>query len=363
MEFTSRWQTRCLLAIAAIGTLAVSMYAVGFNQSDSFIPTGKKLTSGTQVAESNSLIDDQRMSDFVKELASEKYEGRLPGTHGDQLSIEMVVNEFKKIGLQAAGTNGYLQNFNTTIAEPDGESHGNPENPLFGERMLTSNVMGVLPGTDPVLSKEIIIVSAHRDHLGRTPDGIHYPGANDDLSGLAATLELARAFVKFKAENKPNKRTLMFVAYGAEEQHEMGSMYHVANPLPRYPNKNIVLMITIDMIGQGYDKWGRFSQSELNEYAQTWFEEVYNGRNDDEDDYSHKYQRENKNTYSYDAGPFAKIGINNRVFGIAAGIPTYHKTTDTWETVRFAPAAIFTNTIFEFLRKVDQDPQVHIKPQ
>ncbi len=142
-------------------------------------------------------------------------------------------------------------------------------NPLFGEHMLTSNVIGILPGTDPVLSKEIIIVSAHRDHLGRTPDGIHYPGANDDLSGLAATLELARAFVKFKAENKPNKRTLMFVAYGAEEQHEMGSMYHVVNPLPGYPNKNIVLMITIDMIGQGYDKWGKFSQSELNEYATT----------------------------------------------------------------------------------------------
>ncbi len=97
MKFTSRWQMRCLLSVGGIAAFVASLYAVGFNQSDSFNPAGKKLTSGTQVAESNSLIDDQRMSDFVKELASEKYEGRLPGTDGDKLSIEMVVNEFKKL--------------------------------------------------------------------------------------------------------------------------------------------------------------------------------------------------------------------------------------------------------------------------
>ena len=88
---------------------------------------------------------------------------------------------------------------------------------------------------------------------------------------------------------------------------------------------------------------------------------VYNGDDDDSDDYSHKYPPDNKRTFSYDAGPFAKIGINNRVFGSTKDIPTYHKTTDTWESLHFKPAAIVTKTIFDFLRKVDQDPRIHVR--
>lgn len=315
--------------------------------------------AGEVAAGKKPVVSIRRMSDLVKELASPKYAGRLPGTAGDRLSLNVIVNEFKAIGLVPAGTDGYLQPFTTTIVEPDGESHGNPENPLLGERMATSNVIGIIPGNDPDLSDEVIIISAHRDHLGQTPDDIHYPGANDDLSGLAATLELARMFMQHKGENK---RTLMFVAYGAEEQHEMGSMYHVAHPLPNFPNENIVLMISIDMIGLGYDKWSSFTPAQLNRYASTWYEEVYNGVNDDSDDYSHEYPPEKSGTFSYDAGPFGKIGINNRVFGKAEGIPHYHKTTDSWENVHFGPAAIVTRTIFDFLCKVDQDPRAHAKP-
>ncbi|MFZ6747161.1 M28 family metallopeptidase [Undibacterium sp. JH2W] len=322
---------------------------------------GKAAQPAPSTAEQGIAISAQRMSELVRELASAKYEGRLPGTTGDQLAENYLVNEFRAIGLQPAFGDSYLQRFNTTIVEPDGESHGNPENPLFGERMASSNIIGILPGTDPVLSREVIIISGHRDHLGRTPDGIHYPGANDDLSGLAATMELARAFAQLKARNIANKRTLMFIAYGAEEQHEMGSMYHVAHPVPGAPNKNIVLMISIDMIGLGFDKWNNFSQARRDEYANTWYQEVYNDSDDDSDEYSHEYPPEKKNTFSYDAGPFGKIGINNRVFGTIQNIPTYHKTTDTWESVHFDPAAIATKTIFDFLWKVDQDPRVHVK--
>ena len=81
------------------------------------------------------------------------------------------------------------------------------------------------------------------------------------------------AFTELKQTGQRNKRTLMFVAYGAEEQDEMGSMHHVANPLPGYPNKNIVLMITIDMIGLGFDKWNNFSPAQLNAYADRWYAE------------------------------------------------------------------------------------------
>ncbi|CUI04538.1 M28 family metallopeptidase [Massilia antarctica] len=344
MKSTSGRTVLCLLTASLLAVLDAGAGEVAANAN---------------TAINNPAVSARRMSDLVKELASPKYAGRLPGTAGDRLSLNVIVSEFKAIGLSPAGTQDYVQPFTTTIVEPDGESHGNPENPLLGERMATSNVIGIIPGNDPELSDEIIIISAHRDHLGQTPDGVHYPGANDDLSGLASVMELARLFMQHKGGNK---RTLMFIAYGAEEQHEMGSMHHVAHPLPDFPNENIVLMISIDMIGQGYDKWSSFTPAQLSRYANTWFDEVYNGINDDSDEYSHEYPPQKEATFSYDAGPFGKIGINNRVFGKAEGIEHYHKTTDTWENVRFAPAAIVTKTIFDFLWKVDQDPRAHIKP-
>ena len=344
MQSTSGRTALCLLTASLLASLDAGAGEVAAN-------------ANTAIAKP--AVNTRRMSDLVKELASPKYAGRLPGTAGDRLSLNVIVDEFKAIGLSPAGTQDYVQPFTTTIVEPDGESHGNPENPLLGERMATSNVIGIIPGNDPELSDEIMIISAHRDHLGQTPDGVHYPGANDDLSGLASVMELARLFMQHKGGNK---RTLMFIAYGAEEQHEMGSMHHVAHPLPDFPNENIVLMISIDMIGQGYDKWSSFTPAQLSRYANTWFDEVYNGINDDSDEYSHEYPPQKETTFSYDAGPFGKIGINNRVFGKAEGIEHYHKTSDTWENVRFAPAAIVTKTIFDFLWKVDQDPRVHIKP-
>jgi hypothetical protein len=351
-----------LLTIGLLAGLAPQSNARARATAERASPLGANVAASPSPATTAPRVDTQRMSDFVKLLADERYEGRLPGTAGDSLSLKVIVNAFEAIGLRPAAGDGYLQHFSTTIVEPDGKSHGNPENPLLGERMATSNVIGVIPGSDPLLSKEIIIVSAHRDHLGRNPDGVQYPGANDDLSGLAATLELAHMFKQYRAENKPNKRTLMFVAYGAEEQQDMGSMYHVAHPLPGFPNENIVLMISIDMIGLGFDEWSNFTPAQLSRYANSWFKDVYNDSDDDSDAYSHEYPPSNADTFSYDAGPFAKIGVNNRVFGLAEGIPHYHKTTDTWENVHFAPAAIVTKTIFDFLWKVDQDPRAHLKP-
>ena len=305
-------------------------------------------------------ISQKRMSDFVKELSQPKYDGRLPGQPGDSMSRDWIVGEFEEIGLVRAGTNGYLQPFTIKITQPDGKSNGTPRNPQIGLKAETANIIGIIPGNDATLSKEVIIISGHRDHLGHNPGGVQYPGANDDLSGVASAIELAHAFSELKTRNK---RTLMFVAYGAEEQVDMGSMYHADHPVPVAPNKNIVLMITIDMIGRGYDKWSNFSQSEMDQYSSRWYKDVYNGSFKDRDAYSHEYPKENGRTFDYDAGPFARIGINTRVIGLANGIANYHKTTDTWDKVHFEPMTNVTRTIFDFIWKVDQDPRVHVKSQ
>jgi hypothetical protein len=114
------------------------------------------------------------------------------------------------------------------------------------------NVAGVLEGSDPALKNEVIVIGAHYDHLGRGGQGslaarggeIHH-GADDNASGVAGVLELARLF---SAEGMRPKRTLMFVAFGGEEEGLLGSNYFVNHPV--LPLSQAVAMINMDMIGR-----------------------------------------------------------------------------------------------------------------
>jgi hypothetical protein len=118
------------------------------------------------------------------------------------------------------------------------------------------NVIGVLEGSDPVLKKEDIIIGAHYDHLGRGGEGslapkageIHH-GADDNASGTAGLIELARIF---GAQKPKLKRTLIFIAFGGEEEGLLGSNYYVNHPFT--PLANTVGMINMDMIGRMKDR-------------------------------------------------------------------------------------------------------------
>jgi hypothetical protein len=118
------------------------------------------------------------------------------------------------------------------------------------------NVIGILEGSDPVLKKEYIVIGAHYDHLGRGGEGslaprsgeIHH-GADDNASGTAGMIELARIF----STQKPKlKRTLIFIGFGGEEEGLLGSNYYVNHPL--VPLANTVAMINMDMIGRMRDR-------------------------------------------------------------------------------------------------------------
>lgn len=110
------------------------------------------------------------------------------------------------------------------------------------------NVLGVLPGRDPKYADEIIIIGGHYDHLGQTPDGTVWPGANDDASGVAVMLEIARSWHE---QGYVPRRTVLFAAWDAEEVGLVGSTYYVEHP--RYPLENAVAKIQLDMVGAGGD--------------------------------------------------------------------------------------------------------------
>jgi hypothetical protein len=116
-----------------------------------------------------------------------------------------------------------------------------------------ANVVGVLEGSDPRLKNEVIVVGAHYDHLGRGGEGsgslgregdVHY-GADDNASGTAGLLELARIFA---AERERMRRTVVFVAFGGEEEGLIGSSHYVRHPAR--PLEQTAAMLNMDMIGR-----------------------------------------------------------------------------------------------------------------
>ncbi|MFN2274860.1 MAG: M28 family peptidase, partial [Anaerolineales bacterium] len=141
---------------------------------------------------------------------------------------------------------------------------------LPAERVETANILGYIPGADPDLADEVVILGAHYDHVGDDPDawrcepgvtpereairlglcrleaGLRYSGANDDASGIAALLEIAR--IMKEAGYRP-ARSILFAAWGAQELGEIGSEFYLAHPF--FPLQKTAAMIQLDSIAGG----------------------------------------------------------------------------------------------------------------
>lgn len=139
------------------------------------------------------------------------------------------------------------------------------------KKVSADNVIGILPGTDPVLKNEVVVIGAHIDHLGTDPvTGEIYYGADDNASGTAVVMELARAFA---LSGQKTARTLLFAAWNAEELGLIGSCYHVQNPA--MPMADTVAAYSIDMVGAGTGLGLSMYGATLSENA--WLADVMKG--------------------------------------------------------------------------------------
>ena len=169
-------------------------------------------------------------------LASDAMQGRGSATKNEVVAANYIAGELKRYGIQPAGDNGgYIQ----TGQLPAGSGpHG---------ATTTVNVVGMIKGSDPARASEVILLTAHLDHLGIGPkvngDAI-YNGADDDASGVCAVLEIARIL---GAGPKP-KRTVLFVLFGSEELGSLGALWFREHP--PLPMKNIVANLEFEMIGR-----------------------------------------------------------------------------------------------------------------
>jgi hypothetical protein len=191
------------------------------------------------LAELPPAFSQTRLAAHVAALAAPALEGRGLGTAGEKSAAEYVAGEMKAAGLLPAGdAGGFLQRFRV-------------ERTAAGGPAEVVNVAGVLPGTDPAWEDQSVVVVAHYDHLGRGwPDarkgseGQIHPGADDNASGVAVLLELARAM----KDEKP-KRPVVFLAVTGEEAGRLGSRRWVAGPSARSVAKTLAA-VNLDTVGR-----------------------------------------------------------------------------------------------------------------
>jgi hypothetical protein len=173
-------------------------------------------------------VSAEQLSHTMKYLTSAELGGRETGTPYGRKAAEYIAKVFKKAGLKSFDKEStYLQSFK-----------------IQNESM--QNIVAYLEGSDPDLKDEALIIGAHYDHLGiDETTGEIYRGANDNASGVTALLGIAKVFGSLK---EAPKRTVIFIAFDAEEIGLYGSGYYTKNPL--WKLDKIVFMINLDVIGQ-----------------------------------------------------------------------------------------------------------------
>ena len=198
-------------------------------------------------------------------LASDALEGRGTGTAGNDTAAAYIARLYTSLDLPQAPVAGtkescpadftvgfrcsppYMQRFFATSVAA---AHAG-----LSSSLPTQNVVAIVKGSDPVLTNEYVVFGAHFDHLGRNIFGAMDPdsgalirhGADDNASGTAAVMELARIFARH-----PTKRSLMFINFSGEELGTLGSMYFVEHPPVAL--ESMIIMLNFDMIGRLRDQ-------------------------------------------------------------------------------------------------------------
>lgn len=167
----------------------------------------------------------------VQLLASDQWEGREAGARGGRAAGDWLAAELVRLGLRGAG------------------DHGGFEQP-FGVNYR--NILAMIPGSDPRLKDQFVLVCAHYDHVGfgtkensRGPLGKIHRGADDNASGTALLLEFAQALA---AQPRPPARSILLAFWDAEEKEMLGSRYWVKHPT--VPLASVCVAINLDMVGR-----------------------------------------------------------------------------------------------------------------
>lgn len=279
------------------------------------VPAGRASEAAVVVVAPPAPLSTEALMAHVAFLANDSMYGRGAGCVHERLAADYVRGWMRTTGL-SAGAPDFFQEFTATSGSPWWRC-------LPGR---SQNVLGVLPG-EGALADEWVVVGAHYDHVGWRLEGpdstlVIYNGADDNASGTSALIETARQLADWVQDGTitGSRRSLLVLAFGAEEVGLLGSMHFVANPT--VPLTQMAAMVNLDMVGRLRDDLLTVATDTVN----AWWEGLVAGVNDDALALSFD------NFAGSDDVPFAAVGIPT-VFFFTDFHPDYHRPTDDTERI------------------------------
>lgn len=283
--------------------------------------------------------DAKQIETLMNYLASDDLKGRDSGSEGIEMAAKYIENHFKSNGIIP-----YFESYRDTLSNYKKTSY---------------NVVGVVEGNDPTLKNEYVLIGAHYDHIGIITidkgDAIAN-GANDNASGTATVMELARYF----GAKKTNKRSLIFALFSAEEKGLLGSE-HLAKKL-KAQNLNLYTMLNFEMTGvplKGKDYFvyiTGYKKSNLAEISNDYAKENLVGFLPTAREYS-LFQRS-------DNYPFHKeFGVPSHTYCTFdfTNFDHYHKVGDELSLMDFDHMATLVNKMLPVLEGISNAPGQEIK--
>ena len=285
-------------------------------------------------------VDRARLMRELAVLASPEFEGRRTGTAGSIKARQWIVAQFRAAGLAPAGVSEYLQPF--TFSTTDRRAllpGGRP----FRTDYSAANVIGRLAGREP--RARTLVVTAHYDHLG-VRNGVLYPGADDNASGVVTLLAAAR----YLGANPP-RHPMMFAALDGEEQGQHGARALLDSSLVE--RNAIAMNVNLDMVSRSDRREIYAAGTSFAPWLVPMLEDVQTGSavkilfghdrpGGDLEDW----------TRSSDHGPFHDARIAWVYFGVEDH-PDYHQPTDTSGRVDAGFFGDAADMIIEALRALD----------
>ncbi len=283
-------------------------------------------------------ITAQELKKHLYIYAGDAMEGRMTGTKGQHMAANYIRDFYIKEAIKPApGTDNYFQNIPSSFfaARKDPQP--------------SENVVAFIKGSEK--PNEIVIISAHLDHVGTDKNGNVFNGADDDGSGTVSILEIAQAFQQAVKDGHPPKRSILFLHVTGEEIGLYGSRYYTENPL--FPLANTVCDLNIDMIGRiDPDKKDNpnylylIGSNMLSQELQDVSTEVNNKYTKLELDYKYDDPDDpNRFYYRSDHYNFAKNNVPI-IFYFNGVHEDYHKMTDTPDKIEYDLMAKRAQLIF-----------------
>lgn len=308
--YTSRVSAYARAALLSLGAAALLIQA----------PLRAQATAGATGDAAARHVDRAQLMRDVEALAAPAFEGRRTGTAGALKARQWLVEQFRAIDLSAGGTQEYLQPFTFSTRDTRAVLPGGRP---FRTDYAAANVIGRIPGRE--MRARILVVTAHYDHLG-IRDGVLYPGADDNASGVAVLLAAARHF----ARNQP-RHPMVFAALDAEELGLHGARALIDPPLLLLPRSGIAMSINLDMVSRNERNEIYAAGTSYAPWLKPLLEEVQ-ARASVHILFGHDRPLDRSGledwTRSSDHGPFHDAGIPFVYFGVEDH-PDYHKATDT----------------------------------